>query len=147
MNKICTKCNIEKPIGEFYQNTRYRDGYNGWCKGCISRITTDRYREKASGVTREQYESMFTKQGGACALCGEHQETLKKELNVDHNHETGEVRALLCARCNMGLGCFGDNSSRLREAAEYLESYSILSEHADHEEGIIEENEPLTSGE
>ena len=147
MNKICTKCNISKPISNFYQDARYADGYNGWCKLCINANTADYHRKKTSGVTRDEYSRMFDSQGGMCAICGIHQDFVKRGFSVDHDHKTGAVRALLCGRCNLGLGYFKDNPDRLRKAAEYLESYSILLEHATHEAGIIEENEPLTSGE
>lgn len=68
---------------------------------------------------------MWTAQEGLCAIC--HQpETVKygdrvKDLAVDHDHETGEVRGLLCNNCNRALGMFGDSAERLLAAARYLD--------------------------
>ena len=62
---------------------------------------------------------MHDAQGGLCAICGRKQP--EKWLAVDHDHETGVIRGLLCSRCNSGLGQFKDNPDRLRLAADYLE--------------------------
>ena len=64
------------------------------------------------------YERQLAKQGGGCALCG--QPPKVRRLNVDHHHGSGEVRGLLCARCNRGLGWFRDDPARLYRAAAYL---------------------------
>lgn len=61
--------------------------------------------------------AMRIKQDGRCALCGE----ARERLYVDHNHATNAVRALLCAPCNNGLGCFRDNIHVLRKAIAYLQ--------------------------
>jgi Recombination endonuclease VII len=54
-----------------------------------------------------------------CAICGE-----EKRLVVDHDHATGDIRALLCDDCNKGLGSFKDNPDNLLKAAYYLEKHS-----------------------
>ncbi len=74
------------------------------------------------GITLEQYNSMFEKQGGACFICKKPQSELKKTLAVDHCHRSGKVRSLLCAPCNKGLGCFKDNPALIKIAAAYLET-------------------------
>jgi hypothetical protein len=60
------------------------------------------------GITLEQYNEMFEKQGGVCAICGAKPSkvngTKKKHLHVDHDHKTGKVRGLLCVTCNVKLG-------------------------------------------
>ena len=71
------------------------------------------------GLTVEDYRRMFEAQGGRCKLCGK--ESRKRMLDVDHNHETGKVRELLCHRCNVGLGHFDDDPNLLLMAAVYLE--------------------------
>ena len=147
MKKTCVKCNIEKPIGEFYKDKKYKGGYHNQCKRCVNEYYSGWQRKRLSGVSPEQYEAMFKDQRGLCAICGIHQDFVERAFSADHNHKTGAIRALLCGRCNMGLGFFKDNPDRLRKAAEYLESYSILSENTDREAEIIAENEPLTSGE
>lgn len=73
-------------------------------------------------MTSKEYEAKLVEQNYSCAICGiEHApEVPKGKLVVDHNHETNEVRDLLCHSCNMGLGKFYDNPQLLRQAADYL---------------------------
>jgi len=58
------------------------------------------------GITIEEYNHMFEKQKGCCAICGKHQleNTKGQALGVDHNHKTGQVRGLLCSPCNQAIG-------------------------------------------
>jgi hypothetical protein len=77
-------------------------------------------RLAALGVTPEQYDEMLSAQGGTCAIC-EQVDHLGRRLAVDHDHETGEVRGLLCGRCNTMLGQMNDDPELLRRAASYLE--------------------------
>ena len=75
------------------------------------------------GISLKDYNSLFILQKGCCAICGEHQLTMKNKLVVDHNHETGEIRGLLCRPCNMGIGLLKDKTEVLLNAAKYLASY------------------------
>jgi|ERR1035437_99528 hypothetical protein len=70
-------------------------------------------------ITPEEYDRLFIKQFGRCAIC----DSLPgvRRLGVDHDHNTGVVRGLLCNRCNTGLGYFSDNPLSLRNAARYLQ--------------------------
>jgi hypothetical protein len=68
------------------------------------------------------YSEMLIAQGGVCAVCGKPPDRYR--LCVDHDHETGKVRALLCHSCNRALGYAGDDPRRLRALAEYLEGKS-----------------------
>lgn len=78
---------------------------------------------KTYGITVEDYDRMFAEQGGVCALCRRPEpDRRRKYLSVDHCHRNGNVRALLCSRCNKGLGHFLDDPVLLRLAADYLES-------------------------
>jgi hypothetical protein len=66
----------------------------------------DRYHEKLKtfGLTMEDYERLLTEQGGVCKLCGKPEGgTRAKRLAVDHDHDTGRIRGLLCRRCNTTL--------------------------------------------
>ena len=75
------------------------------------------------GITVDEYEAMLEQQGNACAICGAGIGCgLGYRLRVDHCHDTGKVRGLLCSECNLGLGKFRDNPEFLRKAADYLES-------------------------
>lgn len=72
------------------------------------------------GITVADYDQMLVAQNGVCKICRQVCVT-GRSLSVDHCHETGKVRGLLCASCNNGLGRFKDNALLLRAAAEYLE--------------------------
>lgn len=72
-------------------------------------------------MTPEQYDELLAKQGGGCAICGQHRvRSGRYSMHIDHDHETGAVRGILCPHCNAGIGHFEDNPSRLLAAAEYL---------------------------
>lgn len=76
------------------------------------------------GITRADYLHMLEQQGGVCALCKKPETGGRSSrLHVDHNHVTGEVRALLCHRCNIGLGMFQENPLLLQQAIEYLDAH------------------------
>ena len=82
------------------------------------RTSKDRNRWNLYGMEAEDYEEMFRRQGGVCAICGE--PPTGKDLAVDHCHTSGDVRGLLCTRCNIGLGYFKDDEERLKKAIAYL---------------------------
>lgn len=73
---------------------------------------------KKFSITEEDYQKMFDKQMGLCAICHKPESEIK--LAVDHDHDTGKVRGLLCKRCNMGIGLLGDNPDTLTNAVLYL---------------------------
>jgi len=76
------------------------------------------------GLTLEQYDSMLENQDGLCAICGKKSShSHHKNLCIDHNHETGKIRGLLCDLCNKGIGCLRDDVDLLRSAVLYLEKY------------------------
>lgn len=72
------------------------------------------------GITVADYEQMFSRQKGVCAIC-EKPET-RRRLSVDHCHKTGKIRGLLCNKCNRGLGYFYDDKNLMKKATEYLKS-------------------------
>jgi Recombination endonuclease VII len=84
------------------------------------RIHNDNHRLVAYGLTREGYDRMLAQQHGACAIC---KQKSQATLCIDHDHSTGQVRGLLCRKCNAGLGLFDDSPCRLRAAAAYLEAW------------------------
>jgi hypothetical protein len=75
------------------------------------------------GLTQVEHESMVKAQNGYCALC---KNKITGRLCVDHNHETGKVRELLCVRCNAGLGNFTESVEKLYNAIEYLRKHNNL---------------------
>jgi hypothetical protein len=80
------------------------------------------------GLTMEGFERILAAQDGACVLCGNvpSGRGSYSRLHVDHNHTTGQRRALLCARCNAALGLFKENVDVLRKAQKYLEFWELL---------------------
>jgi hypothetical protein len=78
------------------------------------------------GLTPEQYRSMLDDQNGTCAICGKSAEQNGKRLSIDHCHETGIVRGLLCYRCNTGLASFKDSPQMVERALDYLAARAAL---------------------
>jgi len=83
---------------------------------------------KKYGMSVAEYDEMHYAQQGCCAIC-ETPETLVRggrviRLSVDHCHDTGRIRALLCNFCNTALGKMKDNAALLRRAAAYVEEYA-----------------------
>jgi hypothetical protein len=84
--------------------------------------------KKEYGITESDYGLLLESQGGRCGICRRHQDELKYRLNVDHDHDTGEVRGLLCSRCNVSLGVFGDSVDGLMVAIAYLQKAASVQE-------------------
>ena len=95
------------------ESKKYRDGHK--------KERHARELQRKFGISIERYNEMFASQKGCCAICGRHQSELKKRLHVDHDHETDEVRGLLCSQCNAGIGFFEDSKELLEMALHYLQ--------------------------
>ena len=85
------------------------------------------------GIGLHEYDLMFTEQKGKCACCGTHQNELTRNLAVDHDHDTGLIRGLLCNHCNMAIGILGDNIEGLMKALNYLEKHELTKERKTNE--------------
>jgi hypothetical protein len=95
-----------------------------------------RYLKRGYGLTPEKYEALRVSQGYRCGVCGRHEDdiepnrsgrprqdgsrTVSALLVVDHCHDGGQIRGLLCNACNCGLGYFQDDPERLEAAVAYL---------------------------
>lgn len=129
--KRCARCEIVKSVESFYRNGRTSDGRQSWCKDCqkSKRSSLDKWNRgysawkaqlrKSFDMTPEDYFEMLESQNGVCWIC--EKEDGDRRLAVDHDHETGEIRGLLCRNCNVGLGHFKDSASLLARAILYLE--------------------------
>lgn len=84
----------------------------------------DVYLQKTYGISLQEYDEMLEKQDYKCAICGDKECPTGRDFAVDHDHETGEVRALLCARCNRGLGMF-EYRQAFSGLISYLEEYNL----------------------
>ena len=81
---------------------------------------------KYPGFTRVEYRVMYADCKGRCEICRlPAAESSKGRLYVDHDHDTGKVRGLLCGHCNAGIGYFRENSQHLRAAISYLKSHEV----------------------
>ena len=98
------------------------------CKSCFSKDVLTRRKRKYGlqankiihlktryGLTLEEYEAFCDLRNNQCELCGS-----TRLLHIDHDHKTGELRGLLCNKCNQGLGLFNDSSDLIQKAYEYL---------------------------
>ncbi len=138
--KWCGQCRTVKPRSEFFAAANQVDGLQGRCKQCNSvktaayrkanrentnRHATNSHRRSRLGVSPDEFDALFTKQRGLCAICGKpervhHKDGVRRALAVDHCHKDGHIRALLCSVCNRGLGLFCDDPDLLERAAAYL---------------------------
>jgi len=143
--KICFKCKVKKPLDQFWLEHRKSGSRKPSCISCM-KIYNAKYREKNRekiresdkkrywdnifyqrerhlirkyGVSLSDYNKMFYKQKGKCAICSKKQ---SRSLDVDHDHETKKVRGLLCTNCNRMIGHAHDSPKRLLLAANYLKS-------------------------
>jgi hypothetical protein len=116
--KKCGGCGVFKPIADF--GTHVSGIARSECRPCrVDRNYNEVLRRKY-GLNRCDYEVIVETQDGRCAVCAETL-TTRQHTHVDHCHETGRVRGILCKNCNNGLGMFRDRPDILRTAAEYLE--------------------------
>lgn len=105
------------------QRTVAKSRSRAWRKANPHRLK-GHYLSSKFGITQAQYDRMHSDQSGLCAICNQ-PETAKrggkiKCLAVDHCHATGKIRGLLCQKCNVALGSFGDTEVLLLKAIEYI---------------------------
>jgi Autographiviridae endonuclease VII len=133
--RICTKCGIYKPLLEFHKYETCLYGVEPIYKLCRLKKRRE-YRRKYParirnadlkaryGMTIADYEAMYERQGGRCAICG----TSEEKLVVDHNHQTNSVRELLCHLCNTLIGCAHEDIAILASAPPTCTASSIPDE-------------------
>ena len=141
----CVKCGVPRTPEYFSKDKQRKDGLARYCKSCRSKeyhenkhrwySTSDTERNRIYWLDRKYWTKyriryadalkMLEEQKGICAICPS---TIgfkikKSGISVDHDHETGKVRGLLCFNCNAGLGQFRDNLNSLQSAIEYLKKH------------------------
>lgn len=91
------------------------------------------------GISIDQYNQILIFQKGCCAICNNPETATRsgkiKALAVDHDHETGFIRELLCNTCNVGLGAFGDDVKRIESAIKYLQKHKKTQSNVVHIKG------------
>lgn len=148
MTKFCPKCknNLETSL---FNRANRRDGYQTYCRNCHNTMQREKYKnnpeeklkrqirqrkrqsvnplakkdaelKRLYNISIDDYLAMFKDQNMVCKVCKSECKT-KNSLSVDHDHNTGKVRGLLCNRCNRAIGMFEDNPDLLIKAAKYLQ--------------------------
>ena len=96
------------------------------CITCRDRVSQERSRDnhlrRLYGFSEAEYNEMYLRQNGTCAICCKVPEVTGKNsrLHVDHNHRTGKVRGLLCYGCNIAMGFIGEDPEKLMKILDYL---------------------------
>lgn len=146
--KTCSRCKRRKSLAEFYAEARNRDGSASACKGCY-RVKEKDYRDKNRkaisargkkyysenrvkiradqrdyryGLAPGDFNGLFAEQRGLCAICKEVPGG-KNGPCVDHDHESGKIRAILCSNCNTSIGLLKESSVLAQQVASYLKQY------------------------
>ena len=113
--QICIECKIDKPLEDYHKDRRTGNRRRTTCIECRNK------HRSITNISRFDYAKLLVEQNNCCAICGVEATDVKRELSVDHNHETNKIRGLLCGNCNIGLGNFRDSTTLLSVAIEYLE--------------------------
>lgn len=142
-SKICSKCNEDQPLSSYHKNKDSPDGHQSVCKECkkhyrkhyyhreVDKWTTqskewyENNKERKSltskkkhvnsyfGITVEEYDAYF--KDACCGICD-----ATERLVLDHCHNTGVIRGVLCNTCNSGIGMLKDNPELLKKGIEWL---------------------------
>ncbi len=149
--KACSQCQKSQPLTEYWSNRRSVDKKQYACKTCLStkgkiradknrpelreysknyektrrarpadwRVKRNHYRARTVyGLSRPELLTMLMKQDNSCKICTRN---IVDKYTIDHCHNTGKVRGLLCRHCNLLLGNAQDSTAVLMNAVEYLE--------------------------
>lgn len=145
-SKTCRRCEGTHSIKDFSVDRSKKDGRSIYCFNCVRKINKTRRskpevkakRQKTRrdqianrawrlktryGMTLQQFDSLFEAQGKCCAIC-KSDKSDSKNFVVDHSHQTGKIRGILCSYCNRALGMFRDSPELLSKAIKYLREES-----------------------
>lgn len=154
--KRCSTCQKDKPLTEFSKAKAYRDGYRGQCKACVYekeklRQRKPEYRERQRAweqqrevsrhrIVRKQKEAsqpqispqqismILEAQDYKCAICTAKHGAAHRELLLDYNYRTKQVRGMICSTCYTSMCQFGDDRHGLKRVIDYLDRYDNSSE-------------------
>jgi arsenate reductase-like glutaredoxin family protein len=146
--KHCPRCKETKPVTEYFKSNHTVHGLGVYCKPCSTErqkkwidasdagkaARAKRAREwrkdnpmaerrnglKKYGLTIQEYDARLLAQGSKCAICETTEPLGRGRFHVDHCHDTGAVRGLLCHHCNLGIGNFKHRTDFLSNAISYL---------------------------
>jgi hypothetical protein len=130
--RFCKKCNKYKTCDKFFIKKSKNENhwrFNTPCKECHKKEyqndSRKRYlkfysKKRNFGISECDYNKMLQKQNNCCSICNVNKADIKRDFAIDHCHITGEIRGLLCANCNTGIGMLKDDINILIKAIEYL---------------------------
>jgi hypothetical protein len=132
-HKYCPRCQQTLPLSSFGSNRSSRDGYTSYCRSCHNTVgretkirlyggTREYHLRHRYGITVAEFDALVETQGGTCAVCP------GKPEHVDHDHETGTVRGVLCFNCNQALGNVRDDPDILYGLVDYLARHGRAAE-------------------
>lgn len=119
--KFCNDCKQIKGINFFFKDSARAKGHSAYCKSCSVARNWLRYMKNKYNLTKQDFENLLLSQDNKCDIC---KKDISNNYNVDHNHKTGKVRALLCMNCNTLIGHAKENTDILNSAIEYLKKHS-----------------------
>lgn len=140
--KRCSRCHEKKPVEDFHRQHKDSEARGAYCKPCALAAKRDHYsRTKETrvhdyeksirlryGMSAEEYAMLCEAQDHRCLICGcdphteyAHLHEKAQRLNVEHCHESGRFRGLVCQRCNKHLAFAGDRPEILRRLLAYME--------------------------
>jgi len=145
--KVCGSCKEEKFLFDFSKSVRHRLGRSSRCKECLNsqrrqalrkrglkrplgvskepNYRREKRRSRSYGLSSISFKTMYDAQNGKCGICFNNMEFLAKTTCVDHDHDNGNIRGILCMKCNLGLGHFEDNIEKMKSAIEYIKKHSV----------------------
>lgn len=142
--KVCPSCKRNLGLEKFSKHKNRYDGLQSQCRDCISKLHHDWYEKNKAevkdasrtrwkstrrgrhllatyGIDEWQYAEMYVEQGAGCSICGKHKEI----LHVDHDHNTGKIRGLLCGNCNLAIGLLKHDPQIIIKASNYVQQIPI----------------------
>jgi hypothetical protein len=139
--KQCVDCKKYKNLNNFYFANKRTGILTSTCKECNKKRATNfgrkhpekrknSYLKHKYGITLEQHKQMLKESNGLCEICGK--EEIRKgikgkviNLSIDHNHQSGKIRGLLCQNCNSSLGALKEDIKILENMINYLKKYNV----------------------
>ena len=119
--KTCRACREIRDRAAFARNASSPDGLRSECRTCRSNADRSYLLRRRFGFSVEDYDTMLAAQGGKCALCSAQVPGGRwTRFHVDHCHDTGRVRGLLCNSCNSALGALGDTEESIAKVLAYV---------------------------
>jgi hypothetical protein len=121
--KKCSGCKEVKNLDQYFKYKGDKNKYHSCCIICAKEQSQEYHKETFRftryGIDKDKFIKLLNKQNNKCAIC--YFELDYTKSHIDHDHNTRQVRGILCQLCNKGLGQFKDNINSLKQAIKYLE--------------------------